>query len=196
MPRSLPDARSLFVTAALLDRPLPEEPMATRPADPRVGYFTTALLDFSDDLARTPRQRYVNRWRLEKKDPAAELSEPVKPITFWIDRTIPLKYRDAVPAGILEWNKAFERIGFKDAIGVKEQPDDANFDTLDFGCASVRWMINADPRSAPSGRATSIRAAARSSTPTSASRASSSRRPRAVARPGADATRHRLASRG
>jgi len=95
--------------------------------------------------ARTPRVHQINRWRLEKRDPSAALSEPVKPITFWLDRTIPVKYRDAMSRGILAWNAAFERIGFKDAIVVKVQPDDADFDTLDVGVASVRWMINAQP---------------------------------------------------
>jgi hypothetical protein len=69
----------------------------------------------------------------------------VKPIVYWLDRTIPLKYRGAVSAGILEWNKAFERIGYKNAIEVRVQPDDADFDTLDFGVASVRWMTNVSP---------------------------------------------------
>ena len=90
----------------------PQTPMATRRADPRVGLFTSTVLDFSDDLQLSPRQRYVNRWRLEKKDPAAAMSEPVKPITFWIDRNVPLAYRETVRAAILEWNKAFEKIGF------------------------------------------------------------------------------------
>ncbi len=116
--------------------------MAGRKADPRVGYFTTGVQDFTDDLARTPRVRYVNRWRLEKKDPAAALSEPVRPITFWLDRTIPVKYREAMTRGILEWNKAFEKIGFKNAMAVQVQPDDADFDTLDVGVASIRWMTN------------------------------------------------------
>ena len=124
---------------------LPSQPMPARLADARVGHFTTSVVDFSDDIARNPRQRYVNRWRLEKKDPSAALSEPVKPITFWLDRTIPLKYRAAVTAGVLEWNKAFEAIGFKDAIRVEQQSDDAEFDTLDFGRASIRWMTNARP---------------------------------------------------
>jgi Met-zincin/Domain of unknown function (DUF5117) len=145
VPRFLPDARSLLVGLHYSLAPLPAQPMATRPADPRLGLFTSTVLDFSDDLRPTPRQRLVNRWRLEKKDPAAELSEPVKPITFWIDRNVPHAYRDTVRAGILEWNKAFERIGFKDAIVVRQQADDAAFDTLDFGVASVRWMLNADP---------------------------------------------------
>ena len=144
VPRTLPDARSMFVTLHYTLMKLPEQPMAPRLADARVGYFTASHFDFSDDLARTPSVRYVQRWRLEKKDPAAPLSEPVTPIVYWLDRTIPLKYRDAVTAGILEWNKAFERIGFKNAIEVKVQPDAADFDTLDGG-ASVRWMTNSSP---------------------------------------------------
>ncbi|MFM9916241.1 MAG: zinc-dependent metalloprotease [Rhizobacter sp.] len=145
VPRSVPDPRSLFMTLHYSLARLPEHVMAPRRADGRVGHFTSNLSDFSDDLARTPRQRFVNRWRLEKKDPAAALSEPVKPITFWLDNTIPEKYRASVTAGILEWNKAFEQVGFKDAIRVEVQPDDATWDTLDFGRASVRWMTNSSP---------------------------------------------------
>ncbi len=145
LPRFLPDSRSMLIGLNYSLSPLPAAPMATRPADPRLGLFTTTVLDFSDDLQRSPRQRVVNRWRLEKKDPAAEVSPPVKPITFWIDRNVPLAYRDTVRSAILEWNKAFEKIGFKDAIDVQQQPDDASFDTLDMGYSSVRWMMNATP---------------------------------------------------
>jgi hypothetical protein len=145
IPTFVPDVRSLFLGLHYSLARLPEKPMATRPADPRVGYFTTTVADFSDDVARSPRERFVNHWRLEKKDPAAALSEPVKPITYWLDRSIPLKYRDAITRGILEWNKAFERIGFKNAIVVQVQPDDSAFDTLDVGVTSVRWMVNAEP---------------------------------------------------
>lgn len=144
-PAMLADPRSLFITIHYSLSRLPAQPMATRAADPRVGHFNTVVSDFSDDLARSPKRRWINRWRLEKKDPAAPLSEPVKPIVYWIDRTVPLKYRDSITAGILEWNRAFEAIGFKDAIVVKQQPDDADFDTLDMGVNSVRWMSNADP---------------------------------------------------
>jgi hypothetical protein len=145
VPSFLPDARSLFLGLHYSLARLPEKPLATRPADPRVGYFTTTVADFSDDRARSPRERFIDHWRLEKKDPAAEMSEPVKPITYWLDRSIPLKYRDAITRGILEWNKAFERIGFKNAIVVKVQPEDAAFDTLDVGVTSVRWTVNAEP---------------------------------------------------
>jgi hypothetical protein len=145
LPRYLPDTRSMLVGLHLSFAPLPEVPMATRRADPRIGLFSTAVLDFSSDLPQSPRQRHVNRWRLEKKDPAAAMSEPVKPITFWIDRNVPLAYRETVRSAILEWNKAFEKIGFSKAIQVEQQADDAKFDTLDFGYASVRWMMNAEP---------------------------------------------------
>ena len=144
-PNTLPDARSLMLGLYYAIAKLPDTAMAPRLADPRIGHFSTSVNDFSDDLLRTPRKAYVNRWRLEKKDPAAALSEPVKPIAFWIDRTVPVKYRDAITRGILAWNSAFEKIGFKDAIVVRQQPDDADFDTLDVGVASVRWMTNAQP---------------------------------------------------
>ncbi|HEX7440014.1 MAG TPA: zinc-dependent metalloprotease, partial [Caldimonas sp.] len=144
-PQSIPDPRSMFMTLHYSIARLPAEPMAARKSDPRIGYFTARQQDFGDDLKRTPTVRHVQRWRLEKKDPAAALSEPVKPIVYWLDRTIPLKYRGAITAGILEWNKAFERIGFKNAIEARVQPDDADFDTLDFGLASVRWMTNSVP---------------------------------------------------
>ena len=142
VPRSLPDPRSMFVTMHYTLARLPAEPMRPRPADARIGHFTTTVADFADDSARSPQRRYIARWRLQKQDPAAALSPPVKPITFWIDRTVPERYRSAIAAGVLEWNKAFERIGYKDAIAVAVQPDDADFDTLDFGRASIRWMTN------------------------------------------------------
>ena len=91
VPEGLPDPRSLFLGLHYSLMKLPEQPMARRAADPRVGYFLSTRDDFSDDLARSPRQRSVNRWRLEKKDPSAALSEPVKPITYWLDRNVPLK---------------------------------------------------------------------------------------------------------
>jgi hypothetical protein len=144
-PRSLPDPRSMFLSIHYSLSRLPAEPMRGRKADPRVGYFESGRYDFSNDLQRTPRQRFVNRWRLEKQDPAAALSAPVKPIVFWLDRSIPVKYRAPIIAGVLEWNKAFEKIGFKDAVRVELQPDDADFDTLDVGRASIRWMTNATP---------------------------------------------------
>ena len=145
VPRSVPDPRSIVLGLYYAITKLPDSVMPARAADARIGHFTTTVDDFSDDIARSPRQRYIERWRLAKKDPTAALSEPVKPITFWLDNTVPVKYRDAISRGVLEWNKAFEKIGFKDAVVVKVQPDDADFDTLDVNAASIRWMTNAQP---------------------------------------------------
>ena len=141
-PAHLEDVRSLFLGFVYSFAKLPQEPMAARLADDRIGHFTTHKFDFSDDLAPFPDVHYVQRWRLEKKDPAAAMSEPKKPITYWLDRNIPEKYRETVKAGILEWNKAFEKIGFIDAIHVEQQADDADFETGDASHTSVRWVVN------------------------------------------------------
>jgi hypothetical protein len=140
---TLPDGRSLFLGYTYNFAALPE-PMAARRADPRIGHFETQVWDFSTDTAFTPKSHYVNRWRLEKKDPAAALSEPKEPIVYWIDRNVPERYRTAVREGILEWNKAFEKIGFKDAIVVKQQDQEGAIDTFDARHSTVRWFVSAD----------------------------------------------------
>ena len=142
-PRTVPDPRSFFMSLVYNFRALPERPMAARRADPRLGHFTDAYTDMSE-LKPNPRVHLVNRWRLEKKDPQAEISEPVQPITFWLDRNIPPRYRKAVEDGVLEWNKAFERIGFRQAIVARQQPDDADWDNMDATHASIRWFVGSD----------------------------------------------------
>src|ERR1700674_473558 len=143
LPETLPDVRSLFLGFRYTLAKLPE-PMTPRLADDRIGHFVTTRWDYTTDLAPDPRVRYVDRWRLEKKDPAAPLSEPVQPIVFWLDKNIPERYRSAVSAGILEWNKAFEPLGFKNAIQVQIHPDNADFDTSDVRHATVRWFLGTD----------------------------------------------------
>ncbi|MFG6465483.1 zinc-dependent metalloprotease [Roseateles sp. BYS87W] len=143
-PQATPDARSMFFSFVYSFRALPEQPAAVRHADPRLGHFTEAYSNLGDDLKANPRVHMVARWRLEKKDPAAALSEPVQPIVYWMDKNIPAKYRAAVKAGIEEWNKAFEKIGFKDAVQAKQQPDDADWDNMDSTHASIRWFTGAD----------------------------------------------------
>ena len=145
LPRTLQDVRSLFLGWQYNFARLSETLMAPRKADPRVGFFSTSHWDFTGDSARIPVTQYVTRWRLEKQDPAAAMSEPKKPIVFWLDRSIPDKYRPAITEGILEWNKAFERIGFKNAVQVQIQPDDADWESLDSRRASVTWMTTARP---------------------------------------------------
>ncbi|WP_338847322.1 zinc-dependent metalloprotease [Massilia sp. W12] len=143
-PHTTPDPRSMFVGFYYSFRPLPASPMAARIADDRVGHFVMTQYDYTEDLSPKAARHMVKRWRLEKKDPQAALSEPVTPITYWLDKNIPHKYRKSVTEGVLEWNKAFERIGFKNAIVVKQQADDADFDTMDASHASIRWFVGAD----------------------------------------------------
>ncbi len=143
-PQATPDPRSMFFSFVYSFRALPEAPAAVRHADPRLGHFMESYSNLGDDLKPNPRVHMVARWRLEKKDPAAALSEPVQPIVYWMDKNIPAKYRDSVKAGILEWNKAFEKIGFKDAVVAKQQPDDADWDNMDSTHASIRWFTGSD----------------------------------------------------
>ncbi len=143
-PKSVPDPRSVFATFQYSFAELPAQPMRARPADERIGHFVSTRVDFTDDTAPVPRVQLVNRWRLEKKDPSAAISEPKEPITYWIDRNVPEKYRQAVADGILEWNKAFERAGFRNAVVVRQQREEDDFDTMDARHASVRWFTGAD----------------------------------------------------
>ncbi|HEY0957467.1 MAG TPA: zinc-dependent metalloprotease [Roseateles sp.] len=143
-PQATPDPRSMFFSFVYSFRALPEVPAAIRHADPRLGHFMESYSNLGDDTKANTRVHMVNRWRLEKKDPNAALSEPVQPVVYWMDKNIPAKYREAVKAGILEWNKAFEKIGFKDAIQARQQPDDADWDNMDSTHASVRWFTGSD----------------------------------------------------
>jgi hypothetical protein len=143
-PQTTPDPRSMFFSFVYSFRALPEQPAAVRHADPRLGHFMESYSNLGDDTKPNTRVHMVARWRLEKKDPSAALSEPVQPIVYWMDKNIPAKYREAVKAGILEWNKAFEKIGFKDAVQARQQPDDADWDNMDSTHASVRWFTGAD----------------------------------------------------
>ncbi|MCS6776291.1 MAG: zinc-dependent metalloprotease [Chloroherpetonaceae bacterium] len=115
-----------------------------RLADPRVGYFLTEFQDWSDDGRQDMMTRYIYRWHLEKEDPKAPLSRPKKPIVWYLDNAIPEEYRAAVQDGILVWNKAFERIGFKDAIEVRQMPDNADWDHADMRYNTIRWVVSPD----------------------------------------------------
>lgn len=110
-----------------------------RLADERVGYFITAYKDLSDQNSRSPFIRYINRWNLQKQDPSAAQSVPVEPLVFWIENTVPKEYREAIAQGVLSWNKAFEKIGFIQAIQVKQMPDDATWDPADIRYNTIRW---------------------------------------------------------
>jgi hypothetical protein len=123
---------------------LPENPMIPRLFDERVGYFTVSQLDYGkEDEHRAPRRRYITRWRLEKKDPRAALSEPVKPIVYWIDSATPTKWIPYMKAGVEKWQKAFEAAGFKNAIIAKVAPspsEDPDFSPEDARYSVIRWL--------------------------------------------------------
>jgi hypothetical protein len=124
---------------------LPDGGYQPRLADDRVGHFLSAVKDFSSSSKDSSFVRYVNRWRLEPaetldpKNPS-HLSVPKKSIKFYIEKTVPHEYRAAVQDGILEWNKAFEKIGFRNAIEVVQQRDDEDWDPEDMNYNTFRWI--------------------------------------------------------
>lgn len=143
-PKTTPDPRSLFTSFYYNLAKLPAQPLSPRLADERIGYFVMTRTDYTEDTQPKTKQHWIKRWRLEKQDPHAALSPPKQPITFWLDKNIPLKYRASVRQAVLEWNKAFEKIGFHNAIVVQQQSDSDSFNTMDARHASVRWFTGAD----------------------------------------------------
>jgi len=105
--------------------------------DPRVGFSSTSLQDFSQPYNQPLTRYLVQRWRLQKKDPNAALSEPVKPIVFYLDRAIPEPVRSAARMGALWWNAAFEQAGFKNALHIEDLPEGA--DPLDIRYPTIQW---------------------------------------------------------
>ena len=123
---------------------LPDSGYTPRVADDRIGYFLTAMKDFASDSKDTAFVRYITRWRLERADGSpwkegAKLVPPKKKIIFWIEKSVPDEYRAAVREGILEWNRAFEKIGFRDAIEVRQQEGE-DFDPEDVTYSTFRWI--------------------------------------------------------
>ncbi|MFN0185365.1 MAG: zinc-dependent metalloprotease, partial [Aquabacterium sp.] len=142
----IPDARSFFINLAYTLAPLPAQPMRPRHADQRVGYFVDSYVDFGNDASDARRTHLITRWRLEKKDPAAPVSDPKEPRRVVMDRNIPPKWRDAVKAGIVEWNSAFERAGFRNALSVEQQADDADWTAFEgTRVLAVRWFAMEGP---------------------------------------------------
>ncbi|MFO0012753.1 MAG: zinc-dependent metalloprotease [Planctomycetota bacterium] len=117
-----------------------------RKADQRVGYFVTNYTDLGSYDEDKKRVRYITRWRLEKRDPTLKVSPPVTPIRFYIEHTTPVRYRRWVKQGIEYWNKAFEKVGFSDAIEVLYQdprsPDTMDLDPEDVQYNFIRWLNN------------------------------------------------------
>ena len=122
---------------------LPQDQMTPRLSDTRIGYFL-----INKDVVtngKVEKATFVKRWRIEPKDTAAyfagKLTEPTKPIVYYIENTFPTLWKNAIKNGILRWNKAFEKIGFKNVIQVQDFPtNDPNFDPDDFKYSCIRYL--------------------------------------------------------
>ena len=138
------DARYVSIQVFHSMMNMPDDGYEIRHDDPRVGYF----LNFVNDMTETGTTNYrdmINRWRLVKKNPDQEVSEPVKPITWWIENSTPHEWRETIKDGVLAWNEAFEKAGFKNAMEVKVQPDDADWDAGDIRYNVLRWTSSPNP---------------------------------------------------
>ena len=143
---------------------LPERPMMPRLMDNRVGYFGVQQTDYGLPAQRSEVRRYISRWRLEPKDPAAfargELVDPVKPIVYYIDPATPVQWRSCLKDGVNDWQKAFEAAGFRNAIFGRDAPtpaqdpefslDDARYSVVRYFASPIQNAYGphvADPRS-------------------------------------------------
>jgi len=128
-----------FHTSMLL---LPETPMTGRYSDPRVGYFEVEFRDYGTMQNRGVKRGFITRYRLEKKDPAAAMSDPVKPIIFFISQEVPAKWRPYIKKGIEAWQAPFEKAGFRKAIVARDAPtpeEDPSWDPEDVRFSVIRW---------------------------------------------------------
>ncbi len=141
--RHAPDANSLTVREHFSFVELPDSNFTPRAFDPRIGLFTVTFTDFSRPFTEKPEVRWIHRWRLQKKDPSAAISEPVKPIVYYLDPGIPEPYRTAFRQGASWWNKTFEAAGFKNAFLVEDLPP--GVDPMDARYSVIQWVHRSDP---------------------------------------------------
>lgn len=128
---------------------LPAQPMRARHADARVGFFTVNRVNYGLDEQKAATETFIRRWRLEPSDPAAyargELVDPVKPIVYYLDPATPAQWRPYVRAGIEDWQKVFEKAGFRNAIIARDAPtaaEDPEWDAEDVRYSVVRWAAS------------------------------------------------------
>lgn len=128
---------------------LPKEPMMGRVDNPRIGYFTNDLLRFADNQQKSDKQSYLTRWRLEPKPEdveaylRGELVEPIKPIVFYIENSTPRQWRKYIKQGIEDWQVAFEKAGFKNAIHAIEMTDSMQIDADDMNYSVLTYAASA-----------------------------------------------------
>ena len=122
---------------------LPDEPMTPRLFDERVGYFSVRQIDYGRDEHRSPNRRYITRWRLEKRNPDQAVSDPVTPITYWIDPATPTRWVPYIRQGVEAWQEAFEAAGFRNAVVAREAPspdEDPDWSPEDARHSVIRWL--------------------------------------------------------
>ena len=143
-PAGAPPNRSLNSITMLMNYSmvlLPDRPMMARLCDDRVGYFNLSFEDYDADLVSGPRGCFIKRFRLEPKDPAAAVSDPVQPIVWYIDPATPAKWVPWLIKGVEMWEPVFRAAGFSNAITAKVAPtDDPNFDLDDARNSTIRWL--------------------------------------------------------
>lgn len=142
--RAVTDARAVSIQYQHSFIEVPNNDFEPRFADPRVGFFTQQV-DDQTGLGPTPWRDVINRWHLVKADPEADISDPVEPITWWIENTTPEDLRPIIEKAALRWNDAFEQAGFSNAIEVKVQPDTADWDAGDIRYNVLRWTSSPTP---------------------------------------------------
>jgi len=138
------DGRNVSIKVFHTFMNMPKDDYSPRMDDARVGYFLTE----TNDMTATSTVNYrdmIHRWKLVKKNPEVAISEPVTPITWWIENTTPLEWREIIKEGVLAWNVAFEKAGFKNAMAVKVQPDNADWDAGDVRYNVLRWTSSPNP---------------------------------------------------
>tara|TARA_R110002072_G_scaffold282761_2_gene445924 strand:- start:19367 stop:21931 length:2565 start_codon:yes stop_codon:yes gene_type:complete len=123
---------------------MPESDYQPLIEDPRVGFFTTQVTDMTS-TANANYRDLVHKWKLIKKDPNAAISEPVEPIVWWMENTTPENLRPIIKSAAEQWNIAFEKAGFKNAVVIKQQPDDAEWDAGDIRYNVLRWTASPFP---------------------------------------------------
>ena len=138
------DPRNISVKAMHSLIEMPDNDYQPRMADARLGSFNQRITDLTSTKS-APYRDVINRWHLVKQDPDAAVSDPVEPITWWIENTTPVEWRPLIEAAALEWNKAFEKAGFSNAVAVKTQPDDADWDAGDLRYNVLRWTSSPNP---------------------------------------------------
>ena len=138
------DPRNISIALRYSFIQMPSNEFEPRIADQRIGFFTTKVTDLtSTDV--TPYSDLIHKWNLKKKFPEQSASEPIKPITFWIENTTPKKLKPYIKEGALAWNKAFEKAGFINAIEIKEQPENADWEAGDIRYNVLRWTSSPNP---------------------------------------------------